>query len=108
MPWSRAGAIVGPMDPNTFDWLGFNPPIIDEFRANAGECGGRWEGNPMILLTTTGISRSVMVRYSPKRGISAMRSSKIRVRSGSPVTMAVAWNLSVPSSTVTSGLATRL
>ena len=35
-------------------WLEFNTAIIEEFRANGGACGGRFEGNPMILLTTTG------------------------------------------------------
>ena len=54
----------GVMDPNSFDWLGFNPPVIDEFRANRGKCGGRWEGNPMILLTTTG-ARSGQPRTCP-------------------------------------------
>ena len=34
--------------------LGFNQQIIDEFRANGGKCGGRFEGNPMILLTMKG------------------------------------------------------
>jgi len=32
----------------------FNQSIIDEFRANAGQCGGRFEGNPMLLLTMRG------------------------------------------------------
>ena len=35
-------------------WLEFNEAIIEEFRANGGKCGGRFEGNPMILMTTTG------------------------------------------------------
>lgn len=52
------------MDPNDFDWLGFNSSVIDEFRANAGQVGGRWEGNPMILLTTVG-ARSGRERISP-------------------------------------------
>ncbi len=34
--------------------LEFNRSIIEEFRANGGRCGGRFEGNPMILLTMTG------------------------------------------------------
>ena len=34
--------------------LAFNKNIIEEFRANEGKCGGRFEGNPMILLTMTG------------------------------------------------------
>ena len=34
--------------------LAFNQGIVDEFRANEGRCGGRFEGNDMILLTMTG------------------------------------------------------
>ena len=33
------------------DW---NEPIIEEFRANGGKVGGRWEGRDLLLLTTTG------------------------------------------------------
>lgn len=33
------------------DW---NRQLIEEFRANAGEVGGMWEGRPLLLLTTTG------------------------------------------------------
>lgn len=32
----------------------FNAAIIEEFRANEGRCGGRFEGNPMLLMTMTG------------------------------------------------------
>lgn len=32
----------------------FNRSIIEEFRANGGACGGRFDGNPMLLLTMTG------------------------------------------------------
>jgi deazaflavin-dependent oxidoreductase (nitroreductase family) len=32
----------------------YNAPIIEEFRANAGRVGGRWEGRDLLLLTTTG------------------------------------------------------
>ena len=32
----------------------YNTAIIDEFRANAGKVGGRWEGRDLLLLTTTG------------------------------------------------------
>jgi deazaflavin-dependent oxidoreductase (nitroreductase family) len=32
----------------------FNRQIIEEFRANQGKVGGRWEGVPMVLLTTSG------------------------------------------------------
>lgn len=45
-------------------WLALNEGVIAEFRANGGECGGRWEGNPMVLLTTTG-ARSGQARTSP-------------------------------------------
>jgi deazaflavin-dependent oxidoreductase (nitroreductase family) len=34
--------------------LEFNEGIIEEFRANQGMCGGRFEGNPMLLMTVTG------------------------------------------------------
>lgn len=46
------------------DWLTFNPPVIDEYRATGGNVGGRWKGNPMLLLTTTG-ARSGRARTSP-------------------------------------------
>lgn len=45
-------------------WLALNGGVIPEFRANGGKCGGRWEGNPMVLLTTTG-ARSGRERTSP-------------------------------------------
>ena len=45
-------------------WLELNRAVIEEFRANGGRCGGRWEGNPMLLLTTTG-ARSGTPRTSP-------------------------------------------
>ncbi|HEY4413732.1 MAG TPA: nitroreductase family deazaflavin-dependent oxidoreductase [Gaiellaceae bacterium] len=32
----------------------YNTQIIEEFRANAGRVGGRWEGRDLLLLTTTG------------------------------------------------------
>ena len=31
--------------------LSFNQQIIAEFRENQGRCGGRFEGNPMLLMT---------------------------------------------------------
>ncbi|WP_419840428.1 nitroreductase family deazaflavin-dependent oxidoreductase [Candidatus Poriferisodalis sp.] len=34
--------------------LSFNEQIIAEFRENEGRCGGRFEGNPMLLMTMTG------------------------------------------------------
>lgn len=39
---------------STSQRLGFNRAIIEEFRANGGRCGGRFEGNPMILLNMRG------------------------------------------------------
>ncbi len=45
-------------------WLAMNNEVIAEFRANGGACGGRWEGNPMVLLTTTG-AKSGQERVSP-------------------------------------------
>ena len=33
------------------DW---NTQVIEEFRANGGKVGGRWEGRDLLLLTTTG------------------------------------------------------
>ncbi len=47
----------------------FNQSIIDEFRTNAGNVGGPFEGAPMLLLTTTGAKsgqpRTVPVVYLP-------------------------------------------
>jgi len=34
--------------------LTYNQQIIEEFRANDGVCGDRFEGMPMILITMTG------------------------------------------------------
>jgi deazaflavin-dependent oxidoreductase (nitroreductase family) len=36
------------------DRKAFNAALIDEFRANSGKVGGRFEGRPVMLLTTTG------------------------------------------------------
>ncbi len=43
------------------DW---NTKIIEEFRANAGQVGGQFEGAPMLLLTTTG-AKSGQKRVNP-------------------------------------------
>ena len=43
------------------DW---NAQIIEEFRANGGEVGGRFEGAPLLLLHTTG-ARSGQERVTP-------------------------------------------
>ena len=45
-------------------WLDLNDGVIAEFRANGGHCGGRWEGNPMVVLTTVG-AKSGKARTSP-------------------------------------------
>lgn len=50
--------------PTDEQWLALNDGVIAEFRANGGKCGGRWEGNPMVLLTTTG-AKSGEQRTSP-------------------------------------------
>jgi deazaflavin-dependent oxidoreductase (nitroreductase family) len=39
---------------STFDLKAFNQSLIEEFRANEGKVGGRFEGRPVLLLTTTG------------------------------------------------------
>jgi deazaflavin-dependent oxidoreductase (nitroreductase family) len=49
-------------DPETLKAL--NGDITDEFRANAGKVGGRFEGNELLLLTTTG-RKSGEPRVSP-------------------------------------------
>lgn len=36
------------------DRKAFNEALIQEFRANQGKVGGRFEGRPVVLLTTTG------------------------------------------------------
>jgi deazaflavin-dependent oxidoreductase (nitroreductase family) len=36
------------------DRKAFNAALIAEFRANGGKVGGRFEGRPVLLLTTTG------------------------------------------------------
>jgi deazaflavin-dependent oxidoreductase (nitroreductase family) len=45
----------------------FNQQVIDEFRANAGQVGGSFEGAPMVLLTTTG-AKSGRSRTNPVVG----------------------------------------
>jgi deazaflavin-dependent oxidoreductase (nitroreductase family) len=42
----------------------FNARIIDEFRANEGRVGGRFEGTPLLLLSHTG-ARSGTRRVNP-------------------------------------------
>ena len=42
----------------------FNRQVIEEFRANGGKVGGMFEGQPMLLLTTTG-AKSGLSRTTP-------------------------------------------
>ena len=42
------------MELSAEQWNALNEQVIEEFRANGGRCGGHFEGNPMILLTTRG------------------------------------------------------
>jgi deazaflavin-dependent oxidoreductase (nitroreductase family) len=49
-------------DPETLKALNGN--ITEEFRANAGKVGGRFEGNELLLLTTTG-AKSGEPRVAP-------------------------------------------
>jgi deazaflavin-dependent oxidoreductase (nitroreductase family) len=50
--------------PDTQTLKALNGNITDEFRANAGKVGGRFEGNELLLLTTTG-AKSGRSRVSP-------------------------------------------
>jgi deazaflavin-dependent oxidoreductase (nitroreductase family) len=50
--------------PDTNTLKALNGNITDEFRANAGKVGGRYEGNELLLLTTTG-AKSGQSRVSP-------------------------------------------
>ena len=40
------------------DRKAFNAALVEEFRANGGKVGGRFEGRPVLLLTTTGAKSS--------------------------------------------------
>ncbi len=55
---------VVPAEMSDARWLEMNEGVIAEFRSNGGHCGGRWEGNPMVLLTTVG-AKSGLTRTSP-------------------------------------------
>ena len=50
--------------PNTETLKALNDNITDEFRANAGKVGGRFEGNELLLLSTTG-AKSGEPRVAP-------------------------------------------
>ena len=42
----------------------FNKQIMEEFHANGGKVGGRFEGRDMLILTTTG-AKSGQMRWNP-------------------------------------------
>lgn len=46
------------------DFKEWNTAVIDEFRANNGKVGGRFEGAPLLLLHTTG-AKSGVERINP-------------------------------------------
>ena len=50
--------------PDTETLKALNSNITDEFRANAGKVGGRFEGHELLLLTTTG-AKSGKPRVAP-------------------------------------------
>jgi deazaflavin-dependent oxidoreductase (nitroreductase family) len=50
--------------PGMTDVKDFNQQIIDEFRANGGKVGGRFEGAPLLLLHSTG-AKSGRERVNP-------------------------------------------
>ena len=50
--------------PDTETLKALNDNVTGEFRANAGKVGGRFEGNELLLLTTTG-ARSGEPRVAP-------------------------------------------
>ncbi len=50
--------------PDTETLKALNDSITDEFRANAGKVGGRFEGNQLLLLTTKG-AKSGKPRVAP-------------------------------------------
>ena len=50
--------------PDSEPLITYNQSIAEEFRANAGKVGGPFDGNELLLLTTTG-ARSGQPRVSP-------------------------------------------
>jgi len=46
------------------DFLAYNKPIIEEFRANDGVVGGDYDGKPLVLITTKG-AKTGKDRVSP-------------------------------------------
>jgi deazaflavin-dependent oxidoreductase (nitroreductase family) len=67
------------------DEQALNRKIIEEFRANGGKIGGRWEGMSLVLLTTTGAKggqpRTVPLGYQMFDGDVVLLASNI----GAPV-----------------------
>ena len=63
--------------PEANDW---NTKVIDEFRSNEGRVGGRFEGAPILLLTTkgakTGQTRVNPMMYLPEDGATYVFASK--------------------------------
>lgn len=66
--WNRQGDEAASrrvsQKPDTETLKAINNNITDEFRANAGRVGGRFEGNDLLLLTTTG-AKSGEPRVAP-------------------------------------------
>jgi deazaflavin-dependent oxidoreductase (nitroreductase family) len=46
------------------DWNDWNKKVTEEFRANNGKVGGRFEGRPIVLITHTG-AKSGAMRTTP-------------------------------------------
>jgi deazaflavin-dependent oxidoreductase (nitroreductase family) len=50
------------------DWHAFNEGVVEEFRASGGVSPGRWENQPLLLLTTIGAKsgqpRTIPLLYS--------------------------------------------
>jgi deazaflavin-dependent oxidoreductase (nitroreductase family) len=85
----------------------FNATIIEEFRANGGKVGGRFEGAPLLLLTSTG-AKSGEARTTPVMYLSdGERMVIFASKAGSPSNPAWYHNLLAnPSATVEVGAET--
>jgi deazaflavin-dependent oxidoreductase (nitroreductase family) len=85
----------------------FNERVIEEFRANVGKVGGRWEGAHLLLLTTTGAKsgrrRTFPLAYLPDGD----RLVVFATKGGSPTNPAWYHNLKAyPEVTVEAGTET--
>ena len=95
-------------------WKNWNQQIIDEFRANGGKVGGRFEGANLLILRTAGVSRIsgitrvVFVWYSPNPGALATISTHFASYSAPVISSAVTGTVSAPTSTSNFGFALRL